>query len=101
MGDNCQETGTFFGIVLTCLMSERKSMSAAPFKAEGVFTATQLRDEAVKSEISKERAKTDAKTAKLRALRLAKEAADKIAADKVALEAPPKKPVKKRVIKAG
>ena len=42
---------------------------------------TQTRDELVKKEIAAERAKSDAKIAKLRALRLAKEAADKEAAD--------------------
>lgn len=47
------------------------------------FTASELRDRTVKAEIEKERAALDAKTAKLRALRLAHEAeeAAKAAAD--------------------
>ena len=44
------------------------------------------RDKFVRNEIEKERAASAAKTAKLRALRLAKETADKEAADKRALE---------------
>ena len=44
------------------------------------------RDKFVRHEIEKERAASAAKTAKLRALRLAKEAADKEAADQRALE---------------
>ena len=58
-----------------------------------------MRDESLRAQIAKESAQFDARTAKLRALRLAKEAEDKIAADKAALEAPPKKVVKKRVAK--
>jgi hypothetical protein len=49
-------------------------------------TQADLRDKLVRQEIEKERAASAAKTAKLRALRLAKEAADKEAADKRALE---------------
>ncbi len=46
----------------------------------------ELRDKLVRQEIEKERAASAAKTAKLRALRLAKEAAEKEAADKRAQE---------------
>lgn len=53
-----------------------------------VFTATEQRDALVRQLIDKERAATDAKTAKLRALRLAKEAAD--AAEAAANPPPPK-----------
>jgi len=42
--------------------------------------SSQTRDELIKKEIAAEHAKVDAKTAKLRALRLAKEAADREAA---------------------
>lgn len=45
-------------------------------RAQAVFTASEQRDKSVRAEIEKERAATDAKTARLRALRLAKEAAD-------------------------
>jgi hypothetical protein len=46
-------------------------------RAEAIFTASEQRDAAVHEQIRKERAASDAKTARLRALRLAKEAADK------------------------
>ena len=45
-------------------------------RAQAAFTASELRDKSVKAEIAKERAATDAKTARLKALRLAKEAED-------------------------
>jgi len=45
-------------------------------RAQAVFTASEQRDKSVRAEIEKERAATDAKTARLKALRLAKEAAD-------------------------
>lgn len=56
-------------------------------RAQAVFTASEQRDKSVRAEIEKERAATDAKTARLRALRLAKEAED------AALEAANPKPV--------
>ncbi|GEM_PF-1347697 len=58
---------------------------AARKRAQNHFTASEQRDIAVKQEIERERAATAAKTVKLRALRLAKEAEDKIEADKQAL----------------
>jgi hypothetical protein len=45
-------------------------------RAQAVFTASEQRDKSVRAEIEKERAATDAKTARLKALRLAKEAAE-------------------------
>jgi hypothetical protein len=48
--------------------------------ADQVFSASQQRDETIKDIIAKERAAVEAKTARLRALRLAKEAADREAA---------------------
>ena len=48
--------------------------------ADAVFTASQQRDDTIKEIIAKERAAVEAKTARLRALRLAKEAAEKEAA---------------------
>jgi len=59
---------------------------AARGKAQKYFTQSEHRDTLVKQEIEKERAAVDAKTAKLRALRLAKEAADREAAEKLAAE---------------
>jgi hypothetical protein len=60
--------------------------------------ASQSRDTLVKSELAKERAYTEAKTAKLKALRLARDAEE--SAEKARLDAiSPPKPVKKRVKK--
>lgn len=56
------------------------------------FTASEARDALVKRELEAERQAFEAKTQKLRALRLAKEAADAALALKVAAEAGDKKP---------
>jgi hypothetical protein len=62
-------------------------------RAQNHFQVQAERDATVKAEIAHERAVSDAKTAKLRALRLAKEEAERQAA----LAAPPKPaPVKKK-----
>jgi hypothetical protein len=73
-------------------------------RAQNHFTASEQRDTLVRQEIEKERAASAAKTAKLRALRLAKEAEDKVEADRLALIAaaakaakPPAKPRAKSV----
>jgi hypothetical protein len=55
-------------------------------KAQNHFAASEQRDASVRKEIEKERAVSAAKTAKLRALRLAKEASDKEAAGRLAAE---------------
>jgi hypothetical protein len=73
-----------------------KSQSAALSKAESVFTASQQRDETIRQEIAKERAQLDAKTARLKALRLAKEAADREAGIAAEAEAGPKKRTRKK-----
>ena len=65
--------------------SSEKSDSARR-RAQNHFTASEQRDTLVRREIEKERAASNAKTARLKALRLAKEAADKEAADKLAAE---------------
>jgi hypothetical protein len=57
------------------------------------FTASEQRDALVRQIIDKERAATDAKTARLRALRLAKEAED---AARAAANPPPPKAKKRR-----
>jgi len=62
-------------------------------RAQAVFTASEQRDALVRQMIDKERAATDAKTAKLRALRLAKEAEE---AAHLAANPPPPKPKRKR-----
>jgi hypothetical protein len=64
--------------------SERRD--AARRTAQSHFTHTERRDELVRAEIAKERAAIDAKTAKLKALRLAKEASEKAEAERVAQE---------------
>ena len=54
--------------------------------AQSHFTHTERRDELVRQEIEKERAAVDAKTAKLKALRLAKEATERADAARLAAE---------------
>jgi hypothetical protein len=67
-------------------------------KALNHFAAAEKRDTAIKQELARERAATDAKTAKLRALRLAKEETDRETARVAAETAPP--PRKTRAKKA-
>lgn len=64
-------------------------------KANTHFTASEQRDAMVKKELEQERHAFDSRTAKLRALRLAKEAADAELALKLAAATPPK-PVRKK-----
>jgi hypothetical protein len=64
-------------------------------KANTHFTASEQRDALVKKELEQERNAFDNRTAKLKALRLAKEAADAEVALKLAASMPPK-PVKKK-----
>jgi len=49
-------------------------------KAQSHFAASEQRDKLVRDELARERAVTDAKTTKLKALRMAKEEADQKAA---------------------
>jgi hypothetical protein len=60
---------------------ETADRDAARNRAQSHFQATEKRDVLVREEMARERIATDAKTAKLRALRLAKEEADRIAAE--------------------
>ncbi len=62
------------------------SRAAGRSKAEALFTATQKKDKEVLKEKELAKLAASEKTARLRALRLAKEAADKEAADKAAAE---------------
>jgi hypothetical protein len=64
-------------------------------KANTHFTASEQRDAMVKKELEQERNAFDSRTAKLKALRLAKEAADAEVALKLAASMPPK-PIKKK-----
>jgi len=61
--------------MVSCGMKEKLAT-----KDRAGITASQLRDELVKEQVEKERAALDAKTAKLKALRLAKEAEVRAAA---------------------
>lgn len=73
-------------------MSSRSEAGAlARNRAQTHFKATELRESAVRAEIEKERAAVTAKTAKLRALRMAKEEEERAEADRLAAEAPKKK----------
>ncbi len=69
--------------------------TAARTRAESHFAAAERRDIEVRKEIEKERTATATRTAKLRALRLAKEEADR-----AATPAPISKPRRKKTIKA-
>jgi hypothetical protein len=71
--------------------------NGARARAQNHFAASEQRDSLVKEMIEAERAATAAKTAKLRALRLAKEEADRIeAANAPKAEAAPKRARKTR-----
>jgi hypothetical protein len=68
-----------------------RKLNPAPRRASGETLANQ-RDKVVRAQIEKERTASNAKTARLRALRLAKEVADKETAQQRAPEkAPPSK----------
>ena len=67
-------------------MSNSPARHAARKQAQAQFASSEQRDNAIKQEIEKERAAIAAKTAKLRALRLAKEATEKVEADRLAAE---------------
>jgi len=75
-------------------MANKSDKLNTTFKAEDRSSATERRDRQIFNDIRKERTDTDAKTVRLKALRLEKEAADAAAA---ALNPPA--PKKKRVVK--
>jgi hypothetical protein len=79
------------------MSNSTEKTDSARRRAQNHFTASEQRDTLVRREIEKERAASNAKTAKLKALRLAKEAADKEAADKLAAEKALEKAAKIRV----
>ena len=81
-------------------ISEPKSKKSAARTANGVFEAWEKRTALVKLQMNAESAASDAKTARLRALRLAKEAQDNEAARIAAANAPPAA-AKKRVKRGG
>jgi hypothetical protein len=63
-------------------------------RAQAAFSASEQRTKLVLAEVEKERAASDAKTIKLKALRLAKEAEDRAI---LAENPPPPKPRRKRI----
>lgn len=74
-----------------------EQQAAARARAQNYFTQTEKRDALIREELEKERSASAAKTAKLRALRLAKEAAEREEAAKN--PPPPPKPAAKRTRK--
>ncbi|MGQ0741413.1 MAG: hypothetical protein ACT4OG_03840 [Alphaproteobacteria bacterium] len=84
--------------------SNEDRRSSARKRAQNHFQASEQRDVLVRQIIDKQRAATDAKIAKLRALRLAKEAADREAATLSGAdsqETAPKPRARKKRITAG
>ncbi len=72
---------------------------AARTRAQTHFAASEQRNQQVKQLIDNERTATDAKTVKLRALRLAKEEADRAAAAAAPPSAAPKPRARKASVK--
>jgi len=68
------------------MASDPNTRQLARNRAQTHFKSSEQRENAVRAEIDKERAAVDAKTAKLRALRLAREAEEKVEADRLAAE---------------
>jgi len=68
------------------MASDPNTRQLARNRAQTHFKSSEQREDAVRAEIDKERAAVDAKTAKLRALRLAKEAEEKVEAERQAAE---------------
>jgi hypothetical protein len=66
------------------MSSSSETRDMARRKARNLFERAEARDSAVRQEMEKERNAAAVKTAKLRALRLAKEAEEKIESDKIA-----------------
>jgi hypothetical protein len=76
------------------MTTPRDNKRDALARAQKQFGAADKRDAAFKEHIARERAALTAKDARLKELRLAKDATDREAAAKAAAEAPPK-PVRK------
>ena len=75
--------------VLDCTMANKSDKMSSAFKAEDRSSASERRDQQIFHDLRKERVDSDAKTARLKALRLEKEAAE--AAELAANPPPPKK----------
>jgi hypothetical protein len=74
---------------------------AARTRAQNHFAKAEQRDVLVREELARERASTDAKTAKLRALRMAREEEERVAAEKEPQPVAKPKVAKIRRIKTG
>ena len=81
-------------------ISDSKSNKSAARTANGVFEAWEKRTTQVKLQLNAESVTSDAKTARLRALRLTKEAQD-IETARLAAATTPPAPAKKRVKRSG
>ncbi len=75
-------------------MTEKRK--ASPARPEQAMAAADLRTKMVREQTAKENAEFEARTIKLRALRLAKEQADREAAPPPAVAAPVKKKAKRK-----
>jgi hypothetical protein len=76
------------------MVDSNDKRAAARTRAQSHFTASERRDATFREEMERERHARDAKTARLRELRLAKEAVDKEEADRIAAEKAAKKAVR-------
>ncbi len=73
------------------MSSNSDTRAAARNRAQSHFAAAEQRDASVRAEIEKERTAMETKTAKLRALRLAKEEEERVEAERLAAEESAKK----------
>ena len=73
------------------MTSSTDTRNAARNRAQTHFKSSEQRENVRREEMAKERAAMDAKTARLRALRLAKEAEDKVEDERLAAEEAEKK----------
>jgi hypothetical protein len=91
-------TAPVLEMVLWCVLAEEQSMAADSknTRAQSRLEKAAREDEKVRVHYEVEAKTVAEKTARLRALRLAKEAADRIAADRMPVAIKKSKPVKKR-----
>jgi hypothetical protein len=71
------------------------STPSARSRAQSHFKSSEHREDAIRAELEKERAAVDARTARLKALRLAKEAEERVEAARLAAEKSQAKPAKR------
>jgi hypothetical protein len=82
------------GMLPLFMVHASKKTNTSPSRTQVAFTASQQRDILVRQEIENNRIATDAKTARLKALRLAKEAEDRAAAAAAPAPVKPSRPRK-------